>query len=455
MRGLCPGPVIIGNPDYPVEHCFVSITIGLTGVSIPLQNDMANPRAWCQTSACDVAFLFWLPMTMYDDIRPFRDQEVPAVVQRLQQSEALIQILIQLQFPVVSRYIDKPLVPLMRRRMARVLRNVNTVADFQRLTSQFVDHVIKSSMTEFSWSGLEHLDPAQSYVFISNHRDITLDSTLMNYVLLKTGMHTAEIAIGDNLLGNSLMADLMRLNKSFVVKRSVTGMKAKLAALTELSEYISQTRAAGSSIWIAQREGRAKDGLDRTDPAIIKMLHIHNKKQKLPFSESMRRLNIVPVAISYEYDPCDVLKASELQARATSGYVKRENEDAESILRGIALPKGRVHIHFGSPLQEEFQDADAVAAALDQQIVAGYRLFPSNMIAFEQLRDLLPSWDALSAQMREWVPSIDATELSRKATEFSNRLASYPQKVQSLILEMYANPILSKFQIQQDANQPA
>lgn len=395
-------------------------------------------------------------MTTFDDIRPFRDHEVPAVIERLQNSEALLHLLIQLQFPVVSRYIDKPLVPLMRRRMARVLRNVKGVADFQRLMVHFVNHIIEKSMTEFTWSGLEHLDPDQSYVFISNHRDITLDSTMMNYVLLKTGMHSAEIAIGDNLLSDPLIADVMRLNKSFVVKRSVPGMKAKLAALTQLSEYISHSRASGNSIWIAQREGRAKDGLDRTDPAIIKMLHIHNRKQKIDFAESMRRLNIVPVAISYEYDPCDVLKASEMQARAADHYVKRENEDVESILRGIAHPKGRVHIHFGQPLQGDYQNADEVAAALDQAIVAGYRLFPSNVVAFEQLQSLLPSWDALAAQARQWMPTIDAAELSRTAAEFSSRLASYPQKVQELILEMYANPLLSKFQIQQqEPNQPA
>jgi 1-acyl-sn-glycerol-3-phosphate acyltransferase len=395
-------------------------------------------------------------MTTFDDIRPFRDEEVPAVIQRLQHSEALIHILIQLQFPIVSRYIDKPLVQLMRRRMASVLRGVKTVADFQRLMMHFVQHVIEKSMTEFTWSGLDQLDAGQSYVFISNHRDITLDSALMNFVLLKTGMHSAEIAIGDNLLSNPLMADLMRLNKSFVVKRSVPGLKAKLAALTELSEYISQSRAEGNSIWIAQREGRAKDGLDRTDPAIIKMLHIRNKKQKVPFAESMRRLNIVPVAISYEYDPCDVLKASEMQARAAEQYVKRENEDVESILRGIALPKGRVHIHFGAPLQDEFHNADEVAAALDQQIVAGYQLFPSNVVAFEQLQSLLPSWDLLAAQAREWMPTVDSAELARTAAEFSSRLSSYPQKLQSIILEMYANPLLSKFQIQQQPpEQPA
>lgn len=394
-------------------------------------------------------------MTMFDDIRPYRDHEVPAVIERLLHSEALVHLLMHLEFPIVSRYIDKPLVPLMRRRLGRALRNVHTIADFQRLMVHFVDHVIEKTMTEFTWSGLESLDPSQSYVFISNHRDITLDSTMMNYVLLKAGMHTAEIAIGDNLLSDPLMADLMRLNKSFVVKRSVPGLKAKLAALTDLSEYINQSRASGNSIWIAQREGRAKDGVDRTDPAIIKMLHIHNRKQKIPFADSMRLLNIVPVAISYEYDPCDVLKASEIQARAAEGYVKRENEDVESILRGIAHPKGRVHIHFGAPLQGEYHEADEVAAALDQAIVAGYRLFPSNVVAFEQLRALLPSWDDLAAQAKQWMPTIDSAELSRTAAEFSCRLASYPQKLQSVILEMYANPLLSKFQIgQQEPAQP-
>lgn len=396
-------------------------------------------------------------MSNFDDIRPYRDAEVPAVIERLQHSEALIHILIQLQFPIVSRYIDKPLVPLVRRRMARVLRSVKSIADFQQLMVHFVDHVVEKSMTGFTWSGLDQLDANQSYVFISNHRDITLDSTMMNYVLMKTGMHSAEIAIGDNLLSNPLMADLMRLNKSFIVKRSVPGLKAKLAALTDLSEYITHSRSQGNSIWIAQREGRAKDGLDRTDPAIIKMLHIHNRHQKIPFAQSMEMLNIVPVAISYEYDPCDVLKASEMQARASAeGYVKRENEDVESILRGISQPKGRVHVHFGSPLKGDFQKADEVAAALDQQIVDGYQLFPSNVIAFEQLQGLIPSWAELTAQARQWMPNVDSAELSRKATEFSTRLASYPQKVQELILEMYANPLLSKFEMhQQPPNQPA
>ena len=396
-------------------------------------------------------------MNTFDDIRPYRDHEVPAVIERLQNSEALIHILIQLQFPIVSRYIDKPLVPLMRRRMSRVLRNVKSVADFQQLMVQFVDHIVEKSMNGFSWSGLEQLDPNQSYVFISNHRDITLDSTMMNYVLMKTGMHSAEIAIGDNLLGNPLMADLMRLNKSFIVKRSVPGLKAKLAALTDLSEYITQSRTQGNSIWIAQREGRAKDGVDRTDPAIIKMLHIHNRHQKIPFAESMRQLNIVPVAISYEYDPCDVLKASEMQARlADEAYVKQANEDVESILRGISQPKGRVHVHFGAPLQGEFQNADEVAAALDQQIVDGYQLFPSNVIAFEQLQGLIPNLADFAAQAKQWMPNVDAAELSRKASEFSARVSSYPQKVQTLILEMYANPLLSKFQLhQQPPQQPA
>lgn len=390
-------------------------------------------------------------MNSFDDIRPFRDEEVRLVVERLMHSEALVNVLIRLQFPVVSKYIEKPLVKLVRRRIAQHLHGVRSVADFQQLMFQFVKSVIQKSMTEFTFSGLEHLDPAQSYVFISNHRDITLDSALLNYVLMQSDMHSAEIAIGDNLLSNPLMSDLLRLNKSFIVKRSVPGLKARLAALTDLSSYISQSRAAGNSIWIAQREGRAKDGCDRTDPAIIKMLHIHNKKHHIPFAESMRRLNIVPVAISYEYDPCDVLKATEMQAREEASYVKREGEDVESILRGIALPKGRVHIQFCAPLQGEFESAETVAQTIDQAIVGGYRLFPSNLLAFEQLqKEVREAVNQLQDAAAQMLANIDTQELARQAGEFSARIADYPKRIQNLILEMYANPLLSKFQLQQE-----
>ena len=389
-------------------------------------------------------------MNSFDDIRPFQDHEVPAVVERLLHSEALVHIMIRLQFPVVSRYIEKPLVKLVRRRLAQHLAGVKTVADFQQLMVQFVTSVIQNSMTEFSFDGLDNLDPEQSYVFISNHRDITLDSALLNYVLMQSKRHSAEIAIGDNLLSNPLMSDLLRMNKSFIVKRSVPGLKAKLAALTELSGYISQSRSRGNSIWIAQREGRAKDGCDRTDPAIIKMLHIHNKKQHIPFADSMRKLNIVPVAISYEYDTCDVLKATEMQAREDASYVKREGEDVESILRGIALPKGRVHIQFGAPLQGEYHAADEVAAAIDQAIVAGYRLFPSNLVAYEQLQKVREAVSSLQDAATQMLANVDTQELARKASEFSARISGYPKRVQNLILEMYANPLLSKFQLQQD-----
>ena len=395
-------------------------------------------------------------MNSFDDIRPFRDDEVPAVLERLLHNEALVHIMIRLQFPVVSRYIEKPLAKLVRRRLAQHLAGVKTVADFQQLMVQFVTSVIQNSMTEFTFDGLDNLDPEESYVFISNHRDITLDSALLNYVLMQSKRHSAEIAIGDNLLSNPLMSDLLRLNKSFIVKRSVPGLKAKLAALTELSGYISHSRAEGNSIWIAQREGRAKDGCDRTDPAIIKMLHIHNKKQHIPFADSMRKLNIVPVAISYEYDPCDVLKATEMQAREDASYVKREGEDVESILRGIALPKGRVHIQFGAPLQGEYHSADEVAAAIDQAIVAGYRLFPSNLLAYEQLQKVREAVSSLQDAAAQMLVNIDTQELARKASEFSARISSYPKRVQNLILEMYANPLLSKFQMQKDQpEQPA
>ena len=208
----------------------------------------------------------------FDEIRPYSDAEVPAVVERLLQSDALIHGIIHVRFPKVPRYLEKPLARFVKYRIHKALQNVNTVEAFQELMGAFLEKTIENTMTEFTYEGLERLDPGKPYLFISNHRDITLDSALLNYALVKNGHDSAEIAIGDNLLVNPLVADMLRLNKSFVVNRSATGIKEKYAALTELSHYIYDAHENHRSIWIAQREGRAKDGFDRTDPALLKML---------------------------------------------------------------------------------------------------------------------------------------------------------------------------------------
>ena len=395
-------------------------------------------------------------MQKFDAIRPYYDFEVPDVIERLLQSDALIQAIIHVQFPFASRYLEKGLVRFMRYRIHNNMKDVKTVDDFQRRMHSFLESTINKSITEFTYGGHENLQPDTPYVFISNHRDITMDSALLNYVLVQAGHDTAEIAIGDNLLSNPLVSDLLRLNKSFVVKRSVSGLKAKYQALTDLSHYIHDAKDNGRSIWIAQREGRAKDGFDITDPAIMKMLHIWPKKESgMDFASSIAQLNLVPVSISYEYDPCDGLKATEMQARENADYVKSEGEDVESIMRGIALPKGRVHIQIGKPLEGTYADPDAVAQALDEQIVQNYKLFPPSLLAIEHLANLGKAMHSfkeeyrsrineITLQSRESLARIEPQDLARQAAEFSARLAHYPVQVQQYILEMYANPLLNK-----------
>src|SRR5690606_26049105 len=194
--------------------------------------------------------------------------------------------------------------------------------------------------------------------------------------------------IGDNLLTKPYASDLMRLNKSFLVNRSETAPKKLLVALKKLSAYIYYSIVVEkSNIWIAQREGRAKDGLDRTEPAIIKMITLAKPKE-ISFQDYIRSLNIVPVSISYEWDPCDIAKASELHAKRSQGsYEKGEHEDVQSIAKGISGFKGNVYVAFGDVLIEDYPDAEAVAAELDRQILRNYRLHATNYAAHAMMPD--------------------------------------------------------------------
>ncbi|MCG8315531.1 MAG: glycerol acyltransferase, partial [Pseudomonadales bacterium] len=249
-----------------------------------------------------------------------------------------------------------------------------------------------------------------------------------------------------------------RLNKSFVVNRSAKGIKEKYAALTELSHYIYDSHSDSRSIWIAQREGRAKDGADITDPAILKMLHVWAKKQGLSFSETVNHFNIVPVSISYEYDPCDGLKATELFARESEDYVKNSAEDFQSIMRGISQPKGRVHLHIGDVLRGEFETPEVAAKAIDAQIVENYHLFPSNLLACDQLlhssnppksfRDMsiekLQLWMQAAGALNN---GFNSQDLAGQTKVFKERLSEYSEQVQQYMLEMYANPVINKYRI--------
>jgi len=220
--------------------------------------------------------------------------------------------------------------------LARRTRHFKTIDDFQASLEGIVAHMLRSSTDGFSWSGLEALDPTRAYLFVANHRDIALDSILLNYALHQVGFPTARVAIGDNLLATEAAADLMRLNKSFIVRRSVTGLREQLAAFTLTSAYIHHSIQEGASVWIAQREGRAKDGEDRTDPAIIKMFFVSQRKGTRSFAEVIRDLSIVPLAVSYELDPCDVAKAWSL-----AGIRRRRRRRGKIFRTSLPVSRGQ------------------------------------------------------------------------------------------------------------------
>ena len=357
---------------------------------------------------------------LFAEIRPYHDDEVPAALARLMADEELLAAIAHFRFPSLSRWLGWLLKPLIRSALKRRWAKVRTVRDVQMEVAHFMESMIASTTDGVTYSGLEQLDSQKGYLFISNHRDIAMDPAFVNWGLYKCGLETVRIAIGDNLLRKPCATELMRLNKSFIVKRSVKGPREMMKAFNELSAYIAHSLGDGHSIWIAQKEGRAKDGDDKTDPAILKMFYMAGKQQKRSFAEYMQSLNIVPVAISYEFDPGDEAKARELVERAQSGsYEKGEFEDIDSIVAGIVGGKGRVHVSLGKPLSGDYESPEELAQAIDQAIHSQYRLFPSNLLAAGQA-------DGVTADERQ---------------RFEARLALMPSELRDTVRAMYAKPV--------------
>lgn len=384
----------------------------------------------------------------FADIRPYHDDEVAAVLERLFGDREFLETLAKLRLPRLTDRFPGVMRYLVRWLLRRELRGVNDVYGLQSLVKRYMDRMIENTTDKFSVSGLNELDTGRQYLFMSNHRDIALDPAFVNYALYHNHHDTVRIAIGDNLLSKPFVADLMRLNKSFIVKRSAKGPRQMLAAYKNLSAYIRHSiEVDNNSVWIAQREGRAKDGLDRTEPAIIKMLTMAQDKATESFSEFVAHLDILPVAISYEYDPCDGAKARELFERAVQGsYQKAEHEDLKSIALGISGRKGDVHVSFGRLVSGEFAGPDAVAAEVDRQVIALYKLHPTNFFAYRQLHGSYPD---LPCGVDDSV--FRAGEYADTEREFAQRIAALPEAHRPFALAIYANPILSKLEY---ASQP-
>ena len=381
-------------------------------------------------------------MDEFEAIRPYADAEVPTVMARLFADREFLDILAHFRFPRLADSMGWLIKPVISRRLRKQFASIHTVDALPHKIEAYIDRTIERATDGVTFSGLEHLQQGRAYLFLANHRDIVMDPAFVNYAVYQAGIRTPRIAIGDNLLQRPFVSDLMRLNKSFIVRRSITGRREKLAAYQVLSAYINHSiRNDGESVWIAQAEGRAKDGDDRTDSAILKMLHMSRKDEA--FAEALEALRPVPVSISYEYDPCDQAKARELYIRATTGtYSKAPGEDDASIALGITGYKGRVHIAFGSPMESVPDDAKQMAIAVDRQILGSYRLFPVHYLAYRL-------WDEQDPEIK--VPSaaelFSREEIERAEAEWSKRLAACPSVQQPYLIQQYATPVRNQYRL--------
>lgn len=375
----------------------------------------------------------------YDSIRPFAPEELPEVFDRLVQNEQFCQVLAYL-YPGVP-------VEAIRQKMHQCKSNL----EFQKA---FCYEFLKNLLAKASLgcdADFSNLDLRNRYTFISNHRDIVLDSALLHVMLFDAGCDTTtEIAIGDNLLKLPWVKDIVRLNKSFIVQRSLP-MRQMLAASKLLAEYMHFVIAEkNDNVWIAQREGRAKDSNDRTAEAILKMMTMGGEGS---IKERLLSLHLVPLAISYEYDPCDFLKAQEFQLRRdVADWKKGPMDDVISMQTGIMGYKGHIHYH-AAPCIDEWLRAlpddmpktefyTAVAEHLDHEIWRGYRLYPSNFVALDLLRGTAEHADRYTAEDRQRFEVYLDAQL--KKVQLPNPDWAFLRKS---VQTMYANPAINQLSV--------
>ena len=374
-------------------------------------------------------------MDEFADIRPYNDTEFPQILERLLIEPDLVKGLAHFMRPNWRGPLRLLARSLVRWRLQRDLSKLESIEQFQQWLAGYVEKIITKTTTGLYVEGLDRLASASSHVWLSNHRDIALDPTLVNYALHINDRQTGRIAIGDNLLKNPVVGDVMRLNKSFIVKRSIVAKREKLSALQLLSKYIRHSIEEGQSVWIAQREGRAKNGIDETDTAVLKMLGLAGRVNKESFATSLQALNPIPVSISYEFDPCDILKARELAAKAIGeDYQKTENEDVISIVTGLMGKKGRIQVTFGKEIDDEaFASALSLAEEVDRQIVAGYACFPINFAAHKLLSDL-----------GHVEPLADYGDIQPGLDVIQQRAGDESDAVKYQLYSMYAQPVIRK-----------
>ena len=382
----------------------------------------------------------------FGEIRPYTDNEIPAAMDRIAGSTS---------FPLLASYVfpDRNIDDVRSE-----VRSYKTIHDFQMGIMYWANRkIIKDSTASFTCGGMENVRPSalntsssiqNAYLYVSNHRDIMLDAALFQNVLVDNGHDTTEITFGANLMQGQIVIDIGKSNKMFKVARPGGSVREFYKSSLLLSEYMRHViTEKHQSVWIAQRNGRTKDGKDRTDQGIIKMLCMSRSDDKV---RAIADLNIVPVSVSYEWESCDILKTVELYERQFGPYIKKPGEDLNSILTGITQYKGNVHFEVCKPLRfeelNEFSDLTsvefhkAVANLLDQRICSSYHLYPNNYIAHDILYGNKKYSDMYSSEEKD------------AFMHRMNKLQKYEEecdmdKLYEIFLGIYANPVDSKSQM--------
>jgi len=371
-------------------------------------------------------------MQKFDAIRPFYDSEI---------NDAILNVI---NHPMMKAMMNFTFPDLADDAWKDQLRKTHSIRDFQcNFIYHTIQKVLEKSSEGLTTSGFDKLEKNEAYLFVSNHRDIVLDTTLLNVSLFEHGMVMTASAIGDNLVKKDFLNTLAKMNRNFLVQRGLTP-REMLQSSKLLSEYIGHLiQHENRSVWIAQREGRTKDGNDATNPGVLKMLAMGSDEANL--MDYFKKIKVVPVSISYEYDPTDVLKIPQLMAEANNEvYVKDKNEDFMTLLSGIMGQKKKIHIHVGDVLdkeidliKDEFQNSNkqiqALAQVIDDSVLKNYKLWPTNYIAY----DIVNKTNECAHLYTENEKSLFERRLEMRID------GENPVALQG-ILDMYANPVFNK-----------
>ncbi len=372
-----------------------------------------------------------MDLTKFDDIRPYDDSQVHSALERIVANPLLSNISGYL-FPGMDVNVFR-----------QTLLSCHTKDDFQvKVMSGVVEKILADTSKGLTYGGLEFFEGGKKHLIVSNHRDIVLDSAIIQLILYRHDVPRTEIAVGDNLITSSFIEDITRCNRMIKVIRS-TSPREVYTTSKVLSEYIRYNVASQkSSIWIAQRNGRTKDGIDLTEQGLLKMFDMSGSGD---FVKDFSELSIMPASISYEYEPCDFYKAVELYIKRRQKYVKAEGEDLNSILTGIMQPKGRIHIQFNEPLDageinaaaelDKNERFKALGLAMDRKIVANFKLWPNNYIAYDML-------DGADKFADKYTPDEKAA-FAGYVEAGLQKVEGGKDEIREILLGIYANPVAS------------